>query len=150
MSFTDGGRRYALQEYLELNRVAGVLVLKHGRVKLERYRFGNFERTRWMSMSVAKSITSTLIGAALKQGRIASLSDLVTRYVPSLAGSAYDGVTVRDVLTMSSGARWSETHSDPKSDRRRLLEAQISQAPGSAMKVMRSLPRVAEPGTVGT
>jgi hypothetical protein len=150
VSFSDGGQRYGLEDYLELNRVAGLLVLKNGRVALERYRYGNSERTRWMSMSVAKSITSTLIGAAVKQGRIASLSDPVVRYVTELTGSAYDGVSVRDVLTMSSGVRWNEAYSDPASDRRNLLEAQISQAPGSAMAVMRSLPRAAAPGTVHT
>jgi len=146
--FSDRGKRYDLDDYLELNRVTGLLVLKNGRIKLERYRFGNSDRTRWMSMSIAKSITSTLIGAALKQGYIGSLSDSVTRYVPSLRGSAYEGVSVRDVLMMSSGVRWDETYTDPRSDRRRLLEAQISQVPGSAMAVMRSLPRAAAPGTV--
>ena len=148
VSFSDRGKRYDLDDYLELNRVTGLLVLKNGRIKLERYRFGNSDRTRWMSMSIAKSITSTLIGAALKQGYIGALSDSVTRYVPSLRGSAYEGVSVRDVLMMSSGVRWDETYTDPRSDRRRLLEAQISQVPGSAMAVMRSLPRAAAPGTV--
>lgn len=148
VSFKDGARSCDLGQYLELNRVTGLLVLKDGRVKLERYRLGNTERTRWMSMSVAKSITSTLIGAALKDGAIGSLNDPVTRYVPALAGSAYEGVSIRDVLMMASGARWNETYTDPASDRRRLLEAQISQVPGSAMAVMRSLPRAAEPGTV--
>jgi hypothetical protein len=100
-----------------------------------------------MSMSIAKSITSTLIGAALKQGHIRSLSDSVTRYVPSLIGSAYDGVSVRDVLMMASGVRWNETYTDPSSDRRHLLEAQIAQAPGSLMAIMRSLPRATAPGT---
>ena len=146
--FTDQGRQYDLEDYLELNRVAGLLVLDHGRIKLERYRFGNSERTHWMSMSIAKSITSTLIGAAVRQGAIESLSDPVTRYVPSLAGSAYDGVSVRDVLMMCSGVRWNETYTDPTSDRRRLLEAQISQVPGSALALMRSLPRAANPGSV--
>jgi len=146
--FTDRGTAHDLRDYLELNRVAGLLVLDHGRIALERYRFGNGPRTRWMSMSIAKSITATLIGAALKQGSIASLSDSVTHYVPALAGSAYDGVTIRDVLMMASGVRWNETYTDPSSDRRRLLEAQISQVPGSALAVMRSLPRAAAPGTV--
>jgi hypothetical protein len=148
--FSDQGRQYDLEAYLELNQVAAILVLQDGRVKLERYRFGNTERTRWMSMSIAKSITSTLIGAALKEGYIRSLSDSVTRYVPSLTGSAYDGVSVRDVLMMASGVRWNETYTDPSSDRRRLLEAQISQMPGSALAVMKSLPRAAAPGTVHT
>lgn len=148
VQFSFQSRRYDLEEYLELNRVAGLLVLDHGRIKLERYRFGNTERTRWMSMSVAKSITSTLVGAALRQGLITSLSDPVTRYVPSLTGSAYDGVSVRDVLMMASGVRWDETYTNPASDRRRLLEAQISQVPGSALALMRSLPGAAAPGTV--
>ena len=145
--FSDQGKQYDLDSYLELNRIAAILVLQDGEVKLERYRFGNTERTRWMSMSIAKSITSTLVGAALKEGYIGSLSDPVTRYVPSLVGTAYDGVSVREVLMMASGVRWNETYSDPSSDRRRLLEAQISQVPGSAMAVMKRLPRAAPPGT---
>lgn len=147
VTFTYQNKPYDLERYLVSNRIAALLVLKDGRVVLERYRFGNTERTRWMSMSIAKSITSTLVGAAIKQGYIRSLSDSVTRYVPALAGSAYDGVTVRDVLMMASGVRWNETYSDPKSDRRRLLEAQISQVPGSALALMKILPRAAEPGT---
>ncbi|MDH5234507.1 MAG: beta-lactamase family protein [Gemmatimonadota bacterium] len=148
LRIVDRDSTYDLDRYLDLNRVASVLVLKDGAVALERYRFGNTPRTRWMSMSVAKSVTSTLIGAALKEGKIRSLDDSVTRYVPALAGSAYDGVTVREVLEMASGVRWSERYTDPTSDRRRLLEAQISQVPGSALAVMRSLPRAAPAGSV--
>ncbi len=146
--FTDRGTVHDLEDYLELNRVSALLVLDHGRIALERYRLGNSARTRWMSMSIAKSITSTLFGAALKQGYISSLADPVTRYVPALAGGAYEGVTIRDVLMMASGVRWNETYTDPASDRRHLLEAQISQVPGAALAVMQSLPRAAEPGTV--
>ena len=148
VGFSDRGKRYEFADYLELNRVAGLLVLKDGHIKLEQYRYGNTARTRWMSMSIAKSITSTLIGAAVQQGHIGSLADPVTKYVPSLAGSAYEGVSVRDVLMMSSGVRWSETYTDPGSDRRRLLEAQIAQKPGAALALMRALPRAAAPGTV--
>jgi len=101
-------------------------------------------------MSIAKSVTSTLFGAALGDGHILSLADPVVGYVPSLAGSAYEGASVRDVLMMASGVRWSETYTDPTSDRRRLLEAQIAQRPGGAVEVMRSLPRAAPPGTVNT
>ena len=146
--FAFQGRHWGLEDYLQGNFVAGILVLDDGRVALERYRFGNTERTRWMSMSVAKSITSTLVGAALREGYITDLGDPVTRYVPGLAGTAYDGVSVRDVLTMSSGVRWDETYTDPRSDRRRLLEAQISQRPGAVLGVMKSLSRAARPGTV--
>ena len=147
VAIADRGRTFSLAQYLELNRVAGLLVLKDGHVAMETYRFGNTARTRWMSMSIAKSITSTLFGAAVKQGLV-RLSDSVTHYVPSLKGSAYEGVTVRDILMMSSGVRWNETYTDSSSDRRHLLEAQISQKPGAAMEVMKKLSRAAPPGTV--
>jgi CubicO group peptidase (beta-lactamase class C family) len=146
--FTSRGRSWDLYDYLAVNRVAGLLVLKDGQVALELYQYGNTPRTRWMSMSIAKSITSTLIAAAVQQGAIGSIDDLVTTYLPALKGSAYDGVSIRDILLMASGVKWNETYTDPASDRRRLLEAQIAQRPGAAMALMAALPRAAAPGTV--
>lgn len=146
LRIADRDSQYTFDRFLEVNRVTAVLAMKDGRIRLERYLHGNTPGTRWMSMSVAKSITSTLIGAAIHDGKLA-LTDPVVKHVPALSGSAYEGVTVRDVLLMASGVRWNETYTDPASDRRRLLEAQISQRPGSALQVMRSLPRAAEPGT---
>jgi CubicO group peptidase (beta-lactamase class C family) len=148
LKFVSRGKQWDLFDYLAVNRVAAVLALKDGRVALELYQYGNTAKTRWMSMSVAKSITSTLIAAAIKQGYIGSIEDPVTKYVPSLAGSAYEGVSIRDLLLMSSGVRWNETYTDPTSDRRRLLEAQIAQQPGAALDLMKKLPRAAQPGTV--
>ena len=133
---------------MALDNFTALLVLKDGEIAYETYQRGNTEHTRWMSMSVAKSITSTLTGIAIKEGLIAGLDALVTDYVPALAGSAYDGVSVRDVLMMASGVRWNEAYGDPDSDRRALLRAQISQRPGSAMTLMAALPRAAQPGTV--
>lgn len=146
--FTSRGRSWDLYDYLAVNRVAGLLVLKDGRIALELYQHGNTPRTRWMSMSIAKSITSTLIAAAVQQGAIGSIDDPVTRYLPALAAGAYDGVSIRDVLLMASGVKWDETYTDPASDRRRQLEAQIAQRPGAALALMARLPRVAAPGTV--
>jgi CubicO group peptidase (beta-lactamase class C family) len=145
-SFTLNGKTYSMADFMTVNRVAGLLVLKDGKIVNETYRYGNTQKTRWMSMSVAKSITSTLIGAAVKDGYIASIDDQVIKYVPRLAGSAYDGATVRNVMMMASGAKWNETYTDPSSDRRQLLEAQISQKAGSAMDLMSKLPRAAAPG----
>ena len=148
LSFLSGNALYTLNDFLSRNRVSGLLILKDGKIVHESCRYGNLRSTRWMSMSVAKSVTSTLIGAAVKDGFIASIDDPVVRYVPRLAGSAYDGATVRDVMMMASGVRWNETYTDPSSDRRQLLEAQIGQQPGSAMDLMSRLPRVAPPGSV--
>jgi CubicO group peptidase (beta-lactamase class C family) len=100
-----------------------------------------------MSMSVVMSITATLIGAAIKDGYIESIDDPSVRYLPRFRGSAYDGVTVRQILQMTSGVQWNETYTDPGSDRRRMLEAQIGQKPGEILDLMASLPRAAEPGS---
>jgi CubicO group peptidase (beta-lactamase class C family) len=145
--FSSRGKQWDLVDYLAVNRVAGLLVLKNGAIASEAYQYGNTEKTRWMSMSVAKSITSTLIGAAVKQGYIASIDAPVTKYVPQLLGSAYDGVSIRDVLMMVSGVKWNETYTDPTSDRRRLLDVQIAQRPGAAISLMGMLTRAAPPGT---
>lgn len=147
-SFEHEGATYDLYDAMALDNFTALLVLKDGRIAFETYQRGNSRATRWMSMSVAKSITSTLAGIAIKEGLIAGLDAPVTDYVPVLKGSAYDGVSVRDVLMMASGVQWDEAYSDPGSDRRALLRAQISQEPGSAMAVMAALPRAAEPGTV--
>lgn len=147
-SFDYQGTPYDLYDVMALDNFTALLVLKDGKIAYESYQRGNTEHTRWMSMSVAKSITSTLTGIAIEEGLIAGLDAKVTDYVPALAGSAYDGVSVRDVLLMASGVRWDETYGNPASDRRALLRAQISQQPGSAMKLMAGLPRAAPPGTV--
>ncbi|MCJ7814785.1 MAG: beta-lactamase family protein, partial [Xanthomonadales bacterium] len=113
----------------------------------EKYLLGNDEHTRWMSMSVVKSMTATLIGAAIQDGHIASIDDPIVNYLPHFKGTAYDGVTVKHLLQMTSGVAWNETYTDPSSDRRRMLEAQIGQQPGAILDLMAELPRAAEPGT---
>jgi len=140
--------RYDIYDYLALNNVTGLLVLKDGEVVYETYQRGNDRDTRWMSMSIAKSISSTLAGMAIKDGLIDGLDAQVVDYVPALEGSAYDGVSLRDILMMTSGVAWNETYTDVNSDRRELLRAQIAQQPGGAMTVMASLSRAAEPGTI--
>jgi CubicO group peptidase (beta-lactamase class C family) len=146
--FDVEGHHFDLYDYLATNRVAGMLVLKDGEIAFEDYELGIGPDTHWISFSMAKSITSTLVGVAVADGSISSLDDAVVRYVPELKGGAYDGVTVRQILTMSSGVRWDETYTDPKSDRRKVLELQIAGKPGEVLRYMGSLPRAAPPGTV--
>ncbi len=148
VQFRSRGKSYDLVDYLALNRVTGLLVLKNGHIAREEYQLGNDENSRWMSMSIVKSITASLIGAAIHEGLIGTIDDAVTEYLPQLAGSAYDGVSVRHLLQMSSGVRWSETYTDAESDRRRMLEAQLAQRPGAILELMAALPRAATPGSV--
>ncbi|SEI10447.1 Beta-lactamase [Rheinheimera pacifica] len=147
-SYTVDGKTYDLYDVLSMNRVSGMLIIHRGEVLFEQYLLGNDEHSRWMSMSVVKSITATLIGAAIHDGLINSIDDPIVKYLPRFNGTAYDGVTVKQLLQMSSGVAWNETYTDATSDRRRMLEAQISQQPGAILDLMASLPRAAAPGTV--
>ena len=147
-AFESGGRRAAdFAGFMHAQRVRGILVLHDGRIRLERYAPPHGPSTRWNSFSVAKSITSTLVGAAMKDGYIRSLDDDVTRYIKGLKGSAYEGVTVRQLLTMTSGVKWNEDYTDLNSDVARMY-AQPAE-PGFDMTVsyVRKLPREAPPGT---
>lgn len=148
VTFSYQDKAYNLNSFLKLDSITALLVIKDGRIVHESYQYGNTAQTRWMSMSMAKSVTSTLAGIAIKEGLIKSVDAQVTDYVPSLKGSAYDGVTIRDVLRMSSGVKWNENYTAPDSNRRALLDAQIAQKPGAALAMMGQLPRVAPPGTV--
>jgi CubicO group peptidase (beta-lactamase class C family) len=146
--FEPGGSRAGyLKQFMSGERVRGILVLQDGRIRLERYVAPDSRTTRWNSFSVAKSITSTLVGAAMKDGYIRSLDDPVTRYIRELRGSAYDAVTVRQLLTMTSGVKWNEDYTDVDSDVARMY----AQAPDPGFDMttsyVRKLPREAPPGT---
>ena len=105
-----------LDAYMREQRHASLLVVQDGAIRLEKYGLGFEEDGRWTSFSVAKSFTSTLVGIAIKDGDIESLDDPVSKYIEGLQGSAYDDVTVEQLLTMSSGIAWDETYTDPNSD----------------------------------
>ncbi len=92
-----------LASYMEQHHLAGVMVLQHGRVRLQRYALGFGPEQRWESFSVAKSVTSTLLGIALQRGDIHGMDDTLDTYIPELRDSAYAKVTVQQLLTMTSG-----------------------------------------------
>ncbi|UVI39018.1 serine hydrolase domain-containing protein [Qipengyuania spongiae] len=126
---------------------AGLMVLQDGRIRYENYGLGFGPEGRWTSFSVAKSFTSTLLGAALEDGFITSLDEKVTRYIPGLRGSAYDDVTIRQLATMSSGVAWNEDYTDPASDVARMTEFQERYGKEAIVAQMRSLPREAPAGS---
>ena len=131
---------------MKATSTAGVMVLVDGKVVHEEYGLGLGPRDRWTSFSVAKSFTSTLLGAAVKDGKIASLDDPVVKYIPGLAGSAYEGVTVRQLATMTSGVRWNEDYTDPRSDVAQMNRFVVEYGADAIVAQMKALPREAEPG----
>ena len=128
-------------------RSAALMVLHNGKVRLERYGLGFDKDGRWTSFSVAKSFTSTLAGAALSDGFIKSLDDKVSVYIPDLKGSAYDDVSVRQLLTMTSGVRWNEDYGDPNSDVARFNNHKPEAGIDALVSYMRKLPRDVPAGT---
>ena len=147
-AFEAGGPRADyLERFMTAQRVRGVLVLHDGRIRFERYVSPHGPATRWNSFSIAKSITSTLVGAAMKDGAIRSLDDPLTRYISGLRGSAYDDVTVRQLLTMTSGVKWNEDYTDVNSDVARMYAQPPDPGFDMTVSYVRKLPREAPPGT---
>lgn len=105
-----------LNSYLEENNIAGVIVIKNGKIRLEAYGENVNQHTLWTSFSMAKSVTSMLIGAALKDGYIESLDDVLQKYIPELKGHDYGKVSIRQLISMKSGIDWNEDYTDPNSD----------------------------------
>ncbi|MCF8356912.1 MAG: beta-lactamase family protein [Melioribacteraceae bacterium] len=141
-----GGKEKALEDFMREQKVAGFLILQDGKIRLERYALEHSESNLWSSLSVAKSVTSTLVGAAIKDGYIKSVDDYVTDYIPDLKGSAYDSVKIRHLLTMTTGIRWSENYTDPNSDIARFSTDSIESGMNATVSYMRRLPAEAEPG----
>ncbi len=146
-TFTYAGKTWTVADYMAAYNVSGVLVLKDGKVVMERYGMGRGPQDRWTSFSVAKSVTSTLVGAAIKDGKIKGLSAPVTDYIPELKGSGYDGVTVRQLLMMSSGVRWNEDYTDPKADVAVAGTVVVDPKVNPIVSYMATLPRASPPGT---
>lgn len=129
---------YTLDEYLERQRATALLVLKDGKIAVERYRYGRTEDARFLSFSMAKSVTSMLVGIAHGRGDIASLDDPAEKYAKPLAGTPYGATTIRQLLRMSSGLTFSERY-DGNDDIARLSRAAAGNSPGAVDDVLRSV-----------
>ena len=144
--FAFEGREMDTTEFLADMQTTGLLVLKDDRLGFERYWLGNDGTTQAASWSVGKSFVSALVGIAIGEGAISSIEDDVARYAPELKGSAYDGVRLKDVLQMSSGAKWNEDYSDPESDINRWVR--LFAEGGSVDAFAASSVRGCDPGTL--
>ena len=135
-------------DYMRTQNTAGLVILQDGEIRFERYGLDFDAAGRWTSFSVAKSFTSTLVGAAIQDGHIKSLEDKVSQYIPGLRGSAYDDVTIRQLLTMSSGVRWNEDYEDPNADVAQFNNATPDAGVDATVSYLRKLPRAHPPGEV--
>ena len=139
---------FDIDAYIKEQRHVSMIILHDGKIRHESYNLGFTDHGRWTSHSVAKSITSTLVGAAVKDGYIESLNDPVSKYISGLKGSSYDDVTVEQLLTMSSGVAWTEDYDDPESDIARFARHEAEDGLPTLVSYMSQLPREHAPGEV--
>ncbi|MGZ5201144.1 MAG: serine hydrolase domain-containing protein [Telluria sp.] len=131
----DHHRNLTVTDYLARQRIMGLMIIKDGVIHVERYQYERTPAHRFLSNSMAKSIVSLAIGIALGEGKIASLDDRADHYVPQMAGTLYGETTIRNLLRMSSGARFEERY-DGKDDLERWGRAVVSDGVEEAAKVI--------------
>jgi CubicO group peptidase (beta-lactamase class C family) len=147
-TFEFMGSTLSAGELLAETDTAALLVVKDGVIRHEQYALTGGPHVNWLSMSVAKSFISALVGIALDEGLIGDIEEPISKYVPVEPGSAYDGVAIRSVLQMSSGARWNEDYHDPESDVARMAAATSGLGGTSHATVVATMPREYPPDTV--
>lgn len=115
IKYSFGGKSNSFDDYLAHQRTTGLLIIKDGEILVERYQYDRKAADRFVSHSMAKSLTSLAVGFALQEGRIGSLDDKVSKYVAGLAGCAYGETSIRNLLRMASGVKFEEKY-DGKDD----------------------------------
>jgi CubicO group peptidase (beta-lactamase class C family) len=121
LNYTVSDKIYSLDDFLRQGDVLGFLVMKDNQIIYERYLHDATPDDRFLSMSISKSVVSVLFGIALEEGKIHSVDDPVTQYLPYLKDSAYKDASLRNLLQMASGIQFNEDYLDPKADVHRVI-----------------------------
>ncbi|WP_085679077.1 MULTISPECIES: serine hydrolase [unclassified Pseudomonas] len=127
--YTLDGKPQGIADYERNQSVTGLLILKDGKIAYEHYAQGNTPQTLWTSRSVAKSVVSVLVGVAIKQGKIHSVDDKITRYIPELEGTAWQDVTLHQLLQHTSGVVWDENYASKDSDFSHMTQCEATPDP---------------------
>ena len=147
VTYMFAGKQHTLDDLLARSRTQGFLVIKDGKIVDERYFNGANDKSKFTSWSVAKSFTSTLVGLALADGKIKSLDERVTNYLPELKGSGYEGVPIKDILEMSSGVKFNEEYGKDESDVMIMWRKTMDEESETLADYAKSLGRAEVPGT---
>jgi CubicO group peptidase (beta-lactamase class C family) len=118
--YTFKGKSKSVSSFIDHTSTTGLVVVKDDTIIFEKYYRGNTESSKAISWSVAKSFVSALFGIAVAEGYIKDINQPVTDYLPSLKSSGYNGVSIKNVLQMSSGVRFNEDYGDFTSDINRM------------------------------
>ena len=133
--------------FLADSRNTGLLVMRGDTILAERYKYDRKPSDRFQSYSMAKTVVAMLFGIALNEGKISSIDDLAAKYVPALKDHVYGQTSLRHLLTMSSGVRFSEEYSGQDDVAILARRTLLQQGPGGADAVMPFTQREVAPGT---
>ena len=128
----DAGRLEDVAAYCEAHKCGGVVIVRHGRIAWERY-WGDWnEDSTDNSWSMAKSVTSALVGIAIGEGKIESVDESAADFIPEWRGTDRGKVTLRNLLSMTSGLSWSMIYDPPSGDTIQMLisDDEVSYAVG--------------------
>lgn len=115
-TFTYDEKQQSTKDFLAETDATGLLIIKNDSILFEKYYQGNTENSHTIAWSVTKSFVSALMGIAIQEGAVESIYDPAIKYVPELKNSAYENITIKNLLQMSSGVSWNEDYSDFNSD----------------------------------
>jgi CubicO group peptidase (beta-lactamase class C family) len=135
LRYTYQGRQHSLHDYLDRHPTTGLLLAKDDTILFEHYQYARTDKDRFLSQSMAKTVTAMLVGIAVADGLIVSIDDTVARYVPELAGSEYGRTPIRALLHMSSGVKYTEDYSG-SDDHGRFSRALSMVGPGGQANVI--------------
>src|SRR6516225_4822508 len=145
ISYTFGDERHTITDYLNRQPTTGLLIARDDTILYEHYQYARSERDRFLSQSMAKTITAMLIGIAVADGAIKSIDDEVATYVTGLAGTEYGKTPIRTLLHMSSGVEFKEVY-DGQDDVARLAR-DLFGGKDPVASVAQFNTRIAPPGT---
>lgn len=149
LSYSNNGKKSDITDYIKNQSVTDLLILKNGEIVYEFYGKGNSRKTLWTSRSVAKSIVSVLMGMAVQDGVIESVDDPIVRYLPELEGSAWEKVTLHQLMQHTSGIAWNEDYTDPESDFAVMTQCEAGSQPFECvLELVKTRPAENAPGEV--
>lgn len=147
IAYSFNNERLSIADYLKRNPATGLLIARDDTILYEHYQYARTDHDRFLSQSMAKTLVAMLVGIAVSEERIKSIDDVVSTYVPGLAGKEYGNTSIRALLNMSSGVEFSEVY-DGKDDIARLGRALFGGEPKDAAAIVAQFNhRIAPPGT---
>ena len=115
-TITLQGKTVPFETFLEQHKTVAFLIVRNDTLLYEKYFAGYSANSKVASFSMAKSFTSALIGAAIADGYIQSVAQPVTDFVPEMAQSGFDKVTIRELLQMTAPLKFEESYANPFGD----------------------------------